>query len=128
MSRHTAIPRQHLTVLQRAAVLLGLVAMLSPVFATLVHRPAAVWHFIHICGIAHTDRDGPVKMPGHKLPACPICHSLHLLGHGFVPPAPTLLFLFAVAAAALAVFVLVRLSRHATPPQARPRAPPAFPA
>ena len=128
MSLPPAALSQRLTVLQRFSVLLGLLAMLSPMFATLVHRPASVWHFIHICGIAHTDRDGPVKIPGHKLPACPICHSLHLLGHGFVPPALPLLFLFAIASAAVTILVPVRLIRLFSPPQARPRAPPAFPA
>ncbi|MGB9152184.1 MAG: DUF2946 family protein [Alphaproteobacteria bacterium] len=108
----------------RFAAFLALWAILVPVGTSLVHSPAAAQHLIHICGAAEHTNNDQGKDPTHKLPSCPICQSLHLLGGGFVPPD-------AVEIAALPSVAAIYVSAEhdffvklPVAPQARPRAPP----
>ena len=109
----------------RLAAFAALVAMLVPTATGLVHQPAAVQSLSRICGVDQPSSHGdPQKAPVHKVPFCPICQSLHLLGGGFVPPdAVTVIAVVSGVGAEVSAdsaFLLTPL----LPPQARPRAPP----
>jgi hypothetical protein len=116
--------RSRFPLLHRFAIYLALLAILVPLGTSLVHYPAAAQAFTHICGIDTHAPGDQSKDPAHKLPSCPICQSLHLLGGGFVPPE-------AVAVAdrpvAVAIYISADVSyllKLVVAPQARPRAPP----
>ncbi|MGB9153468.1 MAG: DUF2946 family protein [Alphaproteobacteria bacterium] len=108
----------------RFAAFLALWAILVPMGVGLVHTPAAAQSFIHICGAGEHTNNDQGKEPAHKLPSCPICQSLHLLGGGFVPPDTVV-----VAGRPLVTAVYISADynffvRLPVVPQARPRAPP----
>jgi len=112
--------------LHRFAVFLALWAMLVPVGTGLIHSPAAAQSFIHICGIAgHTNNDQG-KDPAHKLPSCPICQSLHLLGGGVMPPDAAVVADIPFVTATYDFVDSDFLLKLTIIPQARPRAPPSL--
>ena len=110
--------------LYRFAAFLALWAILVPVGTSIVHSLAAAQHFIHICGAGEHTNNEQGKDPTHKLPSCPICQSLHLLGGELVPPD-------AVVVAEIPLVAAIYISadydffiKITVAPQARPRAPP----
>jgi hypothetical protein len=113
----------------RFAAFVALLAMLVPLWTSLVHHPEAAQDVTHICdsgmpGMQGSDHSG--KAPAHKTPSCPICQGLHLLSGGFVRPVVA-----AVAPVSFASTLYVSTERtfsvrSVLAPQARPRAPPIF--
>jgi hypothetical protein len=117
--------RSQFPLFYRFAAYLALLAMLVPFGTTLVHYPAA-HPFIHICGLDHPNGNDQDKTPLHKLPPCPICQHLHLIGNGFTPPVSLAL---AAPWFAAATYIFIKHESFVSfsyPPQARPRAPPSL--
>ncbi len=112
----------------RRAAWLAVLAVVLQMLVPLMHQPARVMlagGVMRICSSlinqAPADAD---KAPTHKLPPCPICQNLHMLGHGFVPPNTVVLAHVAsggetLALPALKPVVLLRVISNA-----QPRAPP----
>jgi len=116
-------PRTRLSAFYRFAAFVALIAMLVPVATGLVHYPTAQ-SLVRICGIGKPLTDTKDKVPASKIPFCPICLSLQMLGDGFVPPDAVLVVDgdIVVARAVTTVTALILITSIA--PQARPRAPP----
>ncbi len=106
--------------LYRATAWVALLAMLVPMFVMLAHQPAMAQAAVHICGAEQSNTGGHDKAPAHKLPACPVCQSLHLLGGGSVPPDAV-----AVAAVSFVAFAPVISVSDFVPASASTLLPPA---
>lgn len=105
---------------------LAIVAVLLPTLVSLVHHPVQkrdVVAQLQTCPMHGTMPVDNEKAPASKIPSCPICLSLHLLGGGFV--APELVALTAVLHDHQ-VFQLSELSftPHRSISTGQPRAPP----
>jgi hypothetical protein len=108
----------------RFAALLALWAILVPVGVSLLPMPMAMPDGMHNCGMADHGDNQPDKNSDHKLPSCPICKSMHLLGGGFVPPEFVALVEAPHVAAICVTANYESYLKLIIPPQARPRAPP----
>ncbi len=112
----------------RFAALLALWAMLTPALTMLVHHPKAdvMPTTMSDCGMDMGKDSAPPKdkNPSQKLPSCPICMGLHLLGGGFVPSEAVVFSLPALPVITYAAAWMVFFVALSVAPQARPRAPP----
>jgi len=110
--------------LYRLGAFLALWAILVPIATGLAHYPSATQAIAHICGVDQQGNDGQGKAPTHKLPSCPICQSLHLLGAGALPPSTFSVALLSFVRFESRVADYDPLLKPVAVPQARPRAPP----
>ena len=97
--------------------------MLVPIGTALVHQPTAQ-SLIHICGVDRQSSGDQNKTPAHKLPSCPICQHLHLLGGGFVPPDAAVLVALSLPSIPVISTGHIFYLKFKLAATARPRAPP----
>jgi hypothetical protein len=119
-------PFSRFSAFHRFAALLALLAMLVPLGTALTHHPAGIPSLIRICGLGYGDFSGKEKAPTHKMPSCPVCQSMHLLGGGFIVPPPLMFVSTGLALVTSISIYRAFLLQLDTAPQARPRAPPIF--
>ncbi|MDR3448260.1 MAG: DUF2946 family protein [Alphaproteobacteria bacterium] len=126
--------RSRFAVFYRFVAYVALLAMLVPMGTMLVHHPAVASAPMPMamsmpgCDMGMQegtqDKTAPAKAPAHKMPSCPICQSLHLLGGGFVPPDNIIVSAAVPARGDFVVHERVFFIHAAPASQGRPRAPP----
>ena len=116
----------------RRAAWLALVALFLQIMVPVLHHPASAAQRGGIAAAdlclapgslpqAPTDTD---KHPAHKLPACSVCLTLHMLGGGFVPPGSLAYASVPTCGAVLAPIAVDSLPQGRVVSDARARAPP----